>query len=160
MTLLKIRWLPPTSFLRGEPCSNPRSSWVTYVTLSNVYNFSPLFNTHPLLFYQTFVIFSTFLIYSLFCVIYTSYKCTCCTHHKHNSFCRLIVCTLSAPIYLSNSPGIFGHPAILTMGGSDRGQGLPHRTNSYVSASKNRKIWVCSIHLPAAGQDANPNNHI
>ncbi len=67
-----------------------------------------------------------------FYVIYTPYKCTYCTHHKHNPLSRLIVRTLSAPIDLSNSPGVFGHRAILTLGGSDRGWGFPHRTNRFV----------------------------
>ncbi len=51
-----------------------------------------------------------------FYVIYAPFKCTCCTHHKHNSLPCLIVRTLSAPIYLSKSPGVIGHRAILTMG--------------------------------------------
>ncbi len=69
--------------------------------------------------YQPFVIFSPFVIYSLFYVIYASYKCTCCTHHKHKSLSCLIVHTLSTPIYLPNSPSVFGHRAILMWG--DRG---------------------------------------
>ncbi len=51
-----------------------------------------------------------------FYVIISPYKCTRCTHHKHNPLSWVIVRTLSAPIYLSNSPGVFGHRAILTMG--------------------------------------------
>ncbi len=56
-------------------------------------------------------------------------------HSTHNSFFCLIVCTLSALIYISNTPGVFGHRAILTMGGggSDRGWGFPYRTNRNVS---------------------------
>ncbi len=109
---------------------------VIYVILSNFYNFSQLVNTHPLLFYQLLSSHQTFLILSNFChfltlsylltfyFIYTSYKCTCCTHHKHNALTCLIVRTLSAPIYLSNSPGVFGHRAILTMGGIGPGLGV------------------------------------
>ncbi len=41
------------------------------------------------------------------------------TSHTHNSLSCLIVRTLSALIYLSNSPGVFGHRAILLWG--DRG---------------------------------------
>ncbi len=87
--------------------------------------------------YQSFVIFSPFLIYSLFYVIYEPYKCTCTTHHTHNSLSCFIVRTLSAPIYLSYSPAVFGHRAFLTMGGTGRGWGFPHRTNRYVSPSIN-----------------------
>ncbi len=70
-----------------------------------------------------------------FCVIYASYKCTCCTHHTHDSLSCLIVHTRSAPIYFPNSSGVVGHRAILTMGGSDRGWGFPHRTNRYVTST-------------------------
>ncbi len=38
------------------------------------------------------------------------------TPQTQPSLSRLIVRTLSAPIYLSNSPGIFGHCAILIWG--------------------------------------------
>ncbi len=92
----------------------------TFVISSNLYHLIKLLSfSHPFLFTH-------------FCVIYTSYKCTCCTHHKHNSFFCLIVRTLSALIYVSNPPGVFGHRAILTMGGSDRSWGFPHRTNRNV----------------------------
>ncbi len=57
-------------------------------------------------------------------------KIKCDTTHNNSLSC-LIVRTLSAPIYLSNSPGVFCHRAILTMGGSDRGWGFPHRTNRF-----------------------------
>ncbi len=144
MDLLVNKQRPNVAQLLQKMCSNPRSSWVTYVILSNFYNFAQLVNTHPLLFYQllsshqTFIILPNFchflsLSYLLtFCVIYTSYKCTCCTHHKHNSYSCLIVRTLSAPIYLSNSPRVFGHRATLTMGGSDRGWWFPTRMIRYV----------------------------
>ncbi len=122
-------------------CSSPRSSWVLYVILSNFYNFSQLVNTHPHLFkplssYQTFSLyhFLTLSYLLTFCVIYTSYKWTCCTHHRHNSLSCLFVRTVSAQIHLSYSQGVFGRRAILTMGGSDRGWGFPHRTNRYVLA--------------------------
>ncbi len=41
----------------------------------------------------------------------------------------LIVCTLSTPIYLSNSPGVFGHRAILIWGGIEtcNADAQPHR---------------------------------
>ncbi len=53
--------------------------------------------------WSPFVILSTFAVLSNFChiltpcylftfyVIYAPYKCTCCTHHEHNSYSRLIV---------------------------------------------------------------------
>ncbi len=75
--------------------------------------------------YQSFVVLSNFChlltpCYLLtFYFINTPFKCTCCTHHKHNSCSRLIVRTLPAPIHFSNSPGAFGHRSILTWG--DRG---------------------------------------
>ncbi len=95
------------------------------------------FATFPVyLIYSSFVVLSTFVVSSnlyhlikllsfsltlsyllTFCVIYASYKCTCCTHHKHNSISCLIVRTLSAPIYLSYSQGVFGHRAIRTVAG-------------------------------------------
>ncbi len=54
---------------------------------------------------------------------YAPYKCTCYTHHKHNFLSCLIVRTLSAPICLSNSPGVFGHRAILICGDRDMAGG-------------------------------------
>ncbi len=52
-----------------------------------------------------------------------NYKCTCCTHHKHNSLPRLLERTPSAPIRLSSSTVVFGHRAILLGwgGGGRRG---------------------------------------
>ncbi len=109
---------------------------MTYFILSNFYNFSQLVNTHPFLFYQLLSSHQSFIILSNFChllapcylltfyVIFSSYKFTYCTHHKHNSLLRLIVRTLSAPIQFPNSTAVFGHRAILTMGGSDRGWGF------------------------------------
>ncbi len=75
--------------------------------------------------YQSFVVLSNFChllapcYLFTFYVMYTPHKCTCCTHHEHNSLSCLIVRTLSAPIYLSNSPGVFGHRAILIWGDRD-----------------------------------------
>ncbi len=87
---------------------------------------------------KTFVIFSPFLIYSLFAL--STHPINVPAQHttNNNSFFCLIVRTLSALIYISNSPGAF---AILTMGGSDRGWGLPHRTNRYVSLAS-----TCPLH--------------
>ncbi len=116
-------------------CSNLRYSWVTCLTSSNFFNFSQLIlSTHLLFLYQFLTPYQTFIVLSIFChfltpcylfnfyFMYAPYKGTCCTHHKHiNSLSCLIGRTLSAPIHHSNSPGVFGHRAILTMGGSDRG---------------------------------------
>ncbi len=80
--------------------------------------------------YQPFVVLPNFCHFLAPCypftfyVIFSPYKCTCCTHHKHNSYSHLIMRTLSALIYGSNPPGVFGHSAILTMGGWDRGWGF------------------------------------
>ncbi len=81
--------------------------------------------------YHSFVVLSNFCHLLAPCYLFTfyviisPYKCTYCTHHKqHNSFFCLIVRTLSALIYISNSPGVFGHRAILTMGGSRHGWGV------------------------------------
>ncbi len=131
--LLTIRWLRPTSFLRREPCSNPRYSWVTYFILSTFCSFSQLvLSTYPLWLYQFLSPYQSFVVLSIFCHLLTLsylftflryiyiyiyiYKCTCTTHQTHNSLPCLIVRTHSAPIYLSNSPGVFGHRAILMWG--------------------------------------------
>ncbi len=108
-------------------------SYLSYLlTLCSLYQFlSP---------YQSFVVLSNFChllapCYLItFYVIFSSYKCTA-VHTTHNSFSCLIVRTLSAPIQLSYSPCAFGQRAILTIGGSDRGWGFPHRTNRYVLES-------------------------
>ncbi len=113
-----------------SPGSNPRYSWVTYFIWSNFCNFSQLvLSTHPLLLYQFLSPYQSFVVLSnvchllapcylfTFCVIFSPYKCTCCTHHTHNALSCFIVRTLSAPIQFPNSPGVFGHRAILTMGG-------------------------------------------
>ncbi len=95
--------------------------------------------------YQFLSSYQSFVVLSIFChlltpchlftfyVIFSSYKCTCTTHQPHNSLSCLIVRTLSALIYLSYSPGVFCHRAILTIGG-DRtvAGGVPHRTNRLV----------------------------
>ncbi len=99
------------------------------VFVSNLYYTIKLLQLFPgCLIYSSCVALSIFVVLSNFChfltpcylftfyVIYAPYKCTCCTHHKHNSLSCLIVHTLSAPIYLSNSPGVFGHRAILIWG--------------------------------------------
>ncbi len=141
--------------IKLKVCSSPRYSWVTYFILSNICNFSQLvfsiLSTHTLFALSIFVSLSIFsrliklmsvsqpLLSIHFLRYLATYKCTRCAHHKHNSFSCLIVRTLSAPIYPSNSPGVFGHRAIPTMGGggSDRGWGFPHRTNrSYHRLSK------------------------
>ncbi len=129
---------------------------MTYVILSNFYNFSQLVNTHPLLFYQllsshqtfihfsssyqTYVIFSPLVIYSLFTL--SSHPINSSTVHitQHNSLSCLIVRTLSALIYPSNSPAVFGHRAILLWGGSRHGWGFPHRTNRYVLSASARDV--------------------
>ncbi len=119
--------------------SNLRYSWLACIILSNFCNFSQLvLSTHPLLIYQVLSSYKNFAVKNLtnFChfltlcylltfyVIYAPYKCTCCTHHRHNSLSCLIVRTLSAPIYLSNSPGVFGHRAILIWGDRDMAGGF------------------------------------
>ncbi len=99
--------------------------------------------------YQTSVIFSPLVIYSLFTL--ASHPINSPTVHitKHNSLAFLVVRTLSAPIYLPNPPGVFGHRAILTVrGGLDRGWGFPHRTNRYASlASTCPHHWLLLILL-------------
>ncbi len=118
-------------------CSNYRYSWVTYFILSNFCNFSQfVYSNHPLLLYyflspyQSFVVLSNFchrltLCYLLiFYLIYAPYKCTCCAHHKHNSLSCLVMRTLSAPIYLTNSPAVFGQSAILIWGDRDMAGGF------------------------------------
>ncbi len=76
------------------------------------------YQTFPSLFYlHTLCNFINFCCLITFYVIYAPYKCTYCTHHNFPSC--LIVCTLSAPIHLSNSPGVFGHCAILIWGDRD-----------------------------------------
>ncbi len=151
----RMRWLISSASKIINPeetrwsCSNPRYSWVTYFILSNFCNFSQLvlsiLSTHPFSLYQILSPYQSFVVLSNFChllapcypltfyVIISPYKCTYCTHHKHNSLSCFTVRTLSAPIYLSYSPGVFGHRAILTMGRSDRGWEFPHRTNRYAS---------------------------
>ncbi len=103
----------------------------TFVTLSIFRQIFKLLSfSHPLL--------STHIL-----VIYTPYHCTCCTHHRHNSFSCLIVRKLSAPMYLSNSPDVFGHRAMLIWG--DRGMaGVSRRTTCYLQMSEAdlaREVW-------------------
>ncbi len=84
----------------------------TFVALSNFCHLIKLLSfSHPLL--------------SIYFLRYlTTYKCTCCPHHKQNAYSRLIVRTLSAPIHLSNPTGVFGHRAILIWGDRDMAGGL------------------------------------
>ncbi len=121
-------------------CSNPRYSCVTFFILSNICNFSqlvlPILSTHPLFALSNFATLSIFrrlvkllsvshpLLSIHFLRYLATYKCTRCTHNKHNSLSCLIASTLSAPIDLTNPPGVFGHRAILIMGGSGRGWGF------------------------------------
>ncbi len=75
------------------------------------------FYLHTLCYFITFCCLIKLLAsYQSFYVSYAPYKCTFCTHHKYNAHSCLIVRTLSAPIHLSNSPGVFGHRAILMWG--------------------------------------------
>ncbi len=110
--------------MRSRTCSNPRYSWVTYFKLSDICNFSQLvrsiLSTHPLFALSIFVtlsIPSPLVIYSLFTL--SSHPINSPTVHitQHNSLSCLIVRTLSALIYLSYSPGVFGHRVILLWGG-------------------------------------------
>ncbi len=75
ISLEVARWLYSQSvgthqFLRGEPCSNLRYSWVTCTISTNFCNFSRLFYLHTLIkrlsCYRTFVIFAPLVIFSLF----------------------------------------------------------------------------------------------
>ncbi len=99
-------------------------SYQTFVTFPSLSYLSYLLNLcslyHFLSPYQSFVVLSNVCHLLAPCYLFTfyviisPYKCTCCTYHKNNnSFSCLIVRTLSAPIYLSNSPGVFAHRAIL-----------------------------------------------
>ncbi len=129
--------------LRGGTCSNPRYTWVIYFILSNICNFSQLvLSTHPLFALSILSLYQSFIVLSNVChllapcylftfyVIISPYKCTYCTHHKHNnSLAFLIVRTLSALIYPSNSPAVFGHRAILLWGGSRHGWVFSIRTS-------------------------------
>ncbi len=88
-----------------------------------------VFSTHSLLLYQflspyqSFVFLSSFYHFLTPCYLFSFYviwqpiNAPAVHTTNTNAFSSLIVGTLSAPIYLSNSPGIFGHRAILTMGG-------------------------------------------
>ncbi len=95
-------------------------TFVTFPSLSYLFtlccfiNFCRLIKLSPS--YQTFVIFSPFVIYSTFYVTYVPYKCTCCTHHTHNFYSRLIERTSFAIIQFPNSTAVLGHRAILIWG--------------------------------------------
>ncbi len=91
-----------------------------------------MLSTHPLFLYQ-FLSSSHPLLSSQFFTLPTHPVNLPALHTKqHNSQSRLIVRMHSAPINLSNSTGVFGHRAILTMGGSRHGWGFSHRTNRYI----------------------------
>ncbi len=54
--------------------------------------------------------------------------------------------TLSAPIYFSNPPGVFGHRAILTMGGGGRtvaGGFLIEQTDLFQKHADKVRLTVC-----------------
>ncbi len=119
------------------------------LTLCCFINFCHLINLSSS--YQTSVSFSPLVIYSLFHL--ATYICTRCTHHKHNSFSCLVLCTLSAPIYLTYSPGVFGHRANVIwgtetwLGGFSKNNLMLFKTNSF---SDNR-IYLYSVILRAEG---------
>ncbi len=133
------------TYLRGI-CSNPRYSWVTYFILSNICNFSQLvlsiLSTHRLFALSIFITFSIFrrLIKRLsssrpfLSIHFLRYHLTLEMHllytlHTHTTTLScLIERTLSAPIFLSNSPDVLGHCAILIWGWSRHGWGVSPRT--------------------------------
>ncbi len=141
-----------TNSIREQPVS-------VYQTFGT---FPSLFHLHTLLSFiiflspnQTFIVLSNICHFRILCylltfyVIYAPTKCTFCTHHTHNALSSLIVGTLSEPIHIPNSPGVFGHRAVLTMGGSGRGwKFFSHRTNRYFSPSNckttRQKKIICS----------------
>ncbi len=94
----------------------PILSYQTFVT------FPSLFYLRTLCYFINFcrlierLSFSHPLFLFTFNVIYAPYKCTCCKHHTHNSYSRLSVRTLSAPIHFPNSTGVFDQRAILMWG--------------------------------------------
>ncbi len=135
-------------------------TFVTFPSLSYLAYLLTLCSLYQILSpYQSFVVLSNFCHLLAPCYLFTfyviisPYKCTYCAHHKHNSFSCLIVCTLSAPIHFPNSTGVFGHRAILTMGGSDRGWGFPHRTNRFVLESSVK--WNNKSHHLSKGDTVN-----
>ncbi len=130
-TVFLVGVLSPTTFTakkRNPVATHGLREWLmlsyqTFITFPNL-SILTLCSLYPFLSpYQFFVVLSNVCHLLAPCylfnfyVIFSPYKCTYCTHHKHNSLSCLIVRTLSAPIYFSNPPGVFGHRAILTMGG-------------------------------------------
>ncbi len=112
--------------------------WVSVLSYHTFAAFPSLFYLHTLYYFinvyrliklawsnQSFVIFSLFLIYSFF----FRYLRTCTLHHTHNSNSCLIVRTLSTPIYLSYSPGVFGHRTILIWGDRNKAGGFVKELN-------------------------------
>ncbi len=73
--------------------------------------------------YRTFVIFSPLVIYSLF-TLSTHPTNAPAVHITNTTLSCLVVRTLSVPIYLSNSPGVFGYRAILIWGDRDMAGGF------------------------------------
>ncbi len=125
--------------LLERDCSNLWYSWVTCVIFSNFCNFSQLvLSTHPLLLYQQCYLYT-------FYVIYAPYKCTCCTHHKHNPLSRLIVRTLSAPIRFSNSSGVFGYRAILILGDRDMAGGFRSKNSLLPAGLLKGRVSNCFL---------------
>ncbi len=102
--LIKLSQLFPACFI-----------YTPFVALSNFCRLIKVLSS-----YRTFVIFSPLVIYSLFTL--SAHPINAPAEHTTIttlSLSCLIVRTLSSPIYLSNSPGVFGHRAILMWG--DRG---------------------------------------
>ncbi len=140
--------------LSASVCSNPRSSWVTYVILSNFYNFSQLVNTHLLLFYQLLSSHQTFIILSNFChrlapcylftfyVIFSSCKFTYCTHHKHNSLFlsyRAHVLCANIPFLLTRRIWPSCH---FDLGDWDMAAGVSRRTTCYLKSLYNAQELI------------------
>ncbi len=93
-------------------CSTLRYSWVTCVIFSNFCNFSQLdLSTHPLLLYHCLPNYQTSVVLSKLChlytpcylftcyVIYSPYKCTCCTHRTHTTLTLVLSCARSLRQY-------------------------------------------------------------
>ncbi len=122
-------------------------SYQTFITFPNLSILTLCLLYQFLSLYQSFVVLSNFChlfapcYLFTFYVIFSSYKFTYCTHNPHNSLSCLIVRTLSAPIYLSNPPGVFGHRAILLWGGSRHGWGFSLRISVtlYVSCQMSKR---------------------
>ncbi len=102
---------------------------LSILTLCSLYQFLSL--------YQSFVVLSNIChllapcYLFTFYVIFSFYKFTYCTHHKHNSLSCSIERTLSALIQFPNSPGVFGHRAILLWGGIEAWLGVFFKNKRY-----------------------------